>query len=1087
MSAGAAGAHPARSRLASRFDSGGCFGLVGMPSSGAGNAATEVPVMSPEALERVVSSRIQTRNEAHDVDDGLNLPSETVFLLNKPKAALKAPGSPIKRRQTASVLLNAGAGSPNRFVGRRQGSLRDVAAGAWGGAAGAADGSRSDTAGRHASRTTLIGTAPDATSRGRAGAAVDAMRGPLEVQPPARSAAGIRPRAVRIPAEPRSSRALFERTRPGSVQPVGARCAGDCALAPQPTSGCRQCEAMADASMRSCSSAAPSASASCAPRDVSAMPSHAVRARASSIVGHLPGADERAPAVALVGATGRTGRSFTRAQCAPRASAGETIGTRVLSSMLRTRPLRRVHDAGDGSSDERISADIASAREGTGADEPGRSRTGAPAAACAERGLAGSARPSRAADTTATGGEAHERQARALRRTMLGARSARGGTRTSARSDGAKDGVDDGADSDADADGEVDASRSPWYLRFTIHPHSVANRRWQRLVLVAAIIIAFEAPYTAAYLLETPRATVALGVVLDAVLLADIAVKAFTGFVSEDANAVVLDVRQIGRAYALSWLALDLVAGVPWQLVALALDAAHGVEYAAFVRIARISRCAKVPVALVARRRAEPSNGALVVTLVTCYFLALHWLTALQWGLQRALGFPAEAWVRTTRVLERDVVGRWLFTAFNTISQMATVDYGNYDPTTRQELLTSVGNTILGALAFGLLVSAMSLVLASTDASRVRFVEEAEATEQFLSVCAMPIELRTRVRAHLHANFPTGRYFDETQVLEMLPHSLQRDLRLVRARTLYQKVPLFRAAGMTFMMQIAQHLTPYNALPGEYLVHEGEKLTRVVFIDEGVVHVLAGRAMKLVAELSGGAFIGEVSALLDSFAVATVRVVEDAQLFSIGAAQFRELLASFPAVRDAIVLIIHVRLGALSLGNEGGRAPRVEPGRDALPAQADGAAQLEADEESVAFGPAGGEHIDVASSSSGERDAARRATGYARGDAAALSSTEAADGVAGSSARGAALSARAAERWSVRDVSTDDQARRARACTRRRAARCTGPRARGYSAAAAALAPRRCVSPSVAPARHSFATVFPILGSLFLRVSADGV
>jgi hypothetical protein len=551
------------------------------------------------------------------------------------------------------------------------------------------------------------------------------------------------------------------------------------------------------------------------------------------------------------------------------------------------------------------------------------------------------------------------------------------------------EGASDGAGGAGEYGYDCFDARLLWELRQlfgVLHPNSATARRWQRLVFVFALVVTVEAPYTASFLYTTPTSIATLAICTDIVFFVDVLVKCATGFVSEDANAVVLDVRQIVRAYAESWLALDVLAAVPWQLVATIVDAAGGADYYTFLRAARVTHCAKMPVVLFARRKADLSNGALVVSLMIAYFVALYWFTCLQWALPRSLGYPEESWVRQTRTIDLDVPGQLLQTAFNAVSQMGTISYGNYEPSTRQELITSMLNIVFGAAAFGLMVGAISISMASTDSCTRTFNDRLEAINQFLAISAIPVELRKRVRAHLFADFPSGRLFDETQVMAMLPFSLQRDLLLVRARTLYQKVPLFREAGMTFMMQVAQHLRPLNALPGEYLVHEGEKLTKVLFIDEGVVQVLVGREMRLVAELSDGAFIGEVSAIHDSFAVATVRVTVHAVLFLIEASAFRTLLQSFPDVRVAIMRVIHMR-----------HKMREDSARGALPPR-----------------PMRGPGDEPPNAGSGGRgDESGRGQGGAPGSSASD------DGVGGASETAPPPLEAAASDWALRDVDKD--------------------------------------------------------------------
>lgn len=219
---------------------------------------------------------------------------------------------------------------------------------------------------------------------------------------------------------------------------------------------------------------------------------------------------------------------------------------------------------------------------------------------------------------------------------------------------------------------------------------------------------------------------------------------------------------------------------------------------------------------------------------------------------------------------------------------------------------------VLGNACFGLLVSAFAVKLSSTDSCTRAHDERVEAMNHYLALTAMPVELRQRVRAHLLAQFPTNKLYDEEAVLSMLPFQVRRDLNLVRARTLYQKVPLFRVGGVAFMVQVSQHLRPQHALPGEYLLHEGEPIVWVSFIDEGAVEVLVGPDLELVAELHDGEFLGESACVRERVcAITTARVLQHSVIFSIRGSALREILGRFPDAKLAVMHVINSRLDVL--------------------------------------------------------------------------------------------------------------------------------------------------------------------------------
>lgn len=617
-------------------------------------------------LERRIELRLRTRSNAHEAEDEV-LPSETFSMLNKPKGSLGGYASPTKRRSVAGF---GPPGSPTRrnAAFTRQGSGWDLPAAV--DAVGAARGQGVGNAGtieRQGHRKSV-----DLSLRGVARHAAAQPQGSSRKQMGRDHLARAQTRPLplgAVQARTEAGAALVEH-HSSDLGPTRSTCAPD---APQPlgqtSHGGIECGRQAQEGQQA----------------QEAKPLRGPRRANAAFVGALDhflttwhgGGSQHAGAAqryrrspherASGGSGGRATESRTEVEDGERARAEAEAGnhadvqpfTDERSVRRSAQPARAAQPLELAEYDARDDSEEHAKAETALGDRSAQAGAAAAAAAAARGALEDSALPASGAAADAAAYDKrllrsastisqvayHTARARTLLRTVLG-----GGY----------------SDDSEDADEE-----EPWFVRFAVHPSSPAVLRWRWLVFWCAVYVAFEAPYSAAFLYETPAELAALAALVDFVLFADVLAKLLIGFVSEDANQVVLDIRQIAARYARSWLALDAIVGVPWQLVGLVVSAAGGAEYGTFVRGARVTECLKMPVVLVARRHADPSNGALVTSLMLCYFIALSWFTCIQWALPRLLDYPPESWVRTTGLVEFDAAGQWLNTAFNTISQSA--------------------------------------------------------------------------------------------------------------------------------------------------------------------------------------------------------------------------------------------------------------------------------------------------------------------------------------------------------------------------------------------------------------------------------
>lgn len=119
-----------------------------------------------------------------------------------------------------------------------------------------------------------------------------------------------------------------------------------------------------------------------------------------------------------------------------------------------------------------------------------------------------------------------------------------------------------------------------------------------------------------------------------------------------------------------------------------------------------------------------------------------------------------------------------------------------------------------------------------------------------------------------------------------------------RRIAILRRVGLFADASSTLLAHVAAALRPIVATPGMVLCREGDTADLFYIIAEGTLAVTieAGSKNCELARLGPGEFFGELALLRDKRRTATVRAITAAQLWALGEADFRELLAREPDI-----------------------------------------------------------------------------------------------------------------------------------------------------------------------------------------------
>ena len=116
------------------------------------------------------------------------------------------------------------------------------------------------------------------------------------------------------------------------------------------------------------------------------------------------------------------------------------------------------------------------------------------------------------------------------------------------------------------------------------------------------------------------------------------------------------------------------------------------------------------------------------------------------------------------------------------------------------------------------------------------------------------------------------------------PGKVDRELLRMRAiaGVLVEQVPFFKHAGAKFLRDIIPRFDERQFSPGEIVLHEGDVGDEMYFLTKGHVEVLRSGVPEPLAVLREGSFFGELAILRDAPRAATIRALNEVEVYALG-------------------------------------------------------------------------------------------------------------------------------------------------------------------------------------------------------------
>uniref|UniRef100_A0A3B5A1T7 Potassium voltage-gated channel, subfamily H (eag-related), member 3 n=1 Tax=Stegastes partitus TaxID=144197 RepID=A0A3B5A1T7_9TELE len=385
--------------------------------------------------------------------------------------------------------------------------------------------------------------------------------------------------------------------------------------------------------------------------------------------------------------------------------------------------------------------------------------------------------------------------------------------------------------------------------RFILLHYGTFKAGWDWLILLATFYVAVTVPYNVCFTVgggrdegssSAPRSPPSVSDILVEILfILDILLNFRTTFVSTSGQ-VVYDARSICVHYVTTWLFVDLIAALPFDLLYY-----FGVHLLKTVRLLRLLR-------LLQKLERYSQYSAVVLTLLMSMFALLaHWMACVWYFIGRKeiespgswdIGWLHELAKRLgTPYFLLGVLGggpsmrsSYVTSLYFALSSLTSVGFGNVSANTDSEKIFSICTMLIGALMHAVVFGNVTAIIQRMYSRRSLYHTRTKDLKDFIRVHRLPKALEQRMLECFQTTWSVNNGID---LLKDFPDELRADIAMHLNKELLQ-LPLFESASRGCLRSLSLIIKTSFCAPGEFLIRQGDALQAIYFVCSGSMEVL---------------------------------------------------------------------------------------------------------------------------------------------------------------------------------------------------------------------------------------------------------
>ncbi|EIE02967.1 cyclic nucleotide-binding domain-containing protein [Leptospira licerasiae] len=354
----------------------------------------------------------------------------------------------------------------------------------------------------------------------------------------------------------------------------------------------------------------------------------------------------------------------------------------------------------------------------------------------------------------------------------------------------------------------------------------------------------------------------------------------------------ILTRSQVIKDYLGSWFIIDLIAALPLEYATTTIFGLQQSQYPYLYLLLGVTRILKVfRISDILQRinlAFQPTPGILRLVLFAFWAtLVAHWC--------------AVGWLYVDDLLDYQTGwSEYIIALYWTVATIATVGYGDITPSTDSQRIYTIFVMILGAGVYATVIGNIASILGSLDLAKAAQRKKMAQVDSFLKARNISQNIRRRVRDYYMYIIDRGWGEDENALLNDLPISLRREVKIQLHRDLLEKVPFLKGADPALVTSLVFSMKPMIFLEGDTIFRRGEKGDDLYILSEGSVDILDSDEKTILLSLQEGQFFGELALVMDAPRSATVRATTTCEIYTLSKTDFDNVLKRFSQFRSAI-------------------------------------------------------------------------------------------------------------------------------------------------------------------------------------------
>ncbi|PWA13780.1 hypothetical protein CCH79_00017116 [Gambusia affinis] len=494
--------------------------------------------------------------------------------------------------------------------------------------------------------------------------------------------------------------------------------------------------------------------------------------------------------------------------------------------------------------------------------------------------------------------------------------------------------------------------------RFILLHYGTFKAGWDWLILLATFYVAVTVPYNVCFSGGRDEGGASRNppsvsdILVEILFILDIMLNFRTTFVSTSGQ-VVYDARSICVHYVTTWLFVDLVAALPFDLLyAFNVTVNFRVHLLKTVRLLRLLR-------LLQKLERYSQYSAVVLTLLMSMFALLaHWMACVWYYIGRkeieSLGSSDIGWLYelakrlgtpyfmsplTTQTPPAvsslpanstqwnasgsEVAGQgtwnssqdygnisgsgglkmlgggpstrssYVTALYFALSSLTSVGFGNVSANTDSEKIFSICTMLIGALMHAVVFGNVTAIIQRMYSRRSLYHTRTKDLKDFIRVHRLPKALEQRMLECFQTTWSVNNGIDVNELLKDFPDELRADIAMHLNKELLQ-LPLFESASRGCLRSLSLIIKTSFCAPGEFLIRQGDALQAIYFVCSGSMEVLKDNTV--LAILGKGDLIGSDSLTKEQVIKtnANVKALTYCDLQYISLKGLREVLRLYP-------------------------------------------------------------------------------------------------------------------------------------------------------------------------------------------------